>query len=44
LERLETLNVAVIGYRTDRFPGFYLADSGYPVDWRLDTPAQVAER
>jgi pseudouridylate synthase len=43
LERLETLNVAVIGYRTDRFPGFYLADSGYPVDWRLDTPAQVAE-
>jgi pseudouridylate synthase len=43
LERLETLNVAVIGYRTDRFPGFYLADSGYPVDWRLDNPAQVAE-
>jgi pseudouridylate synthase len=43
LERLETLNVAVIGYRTHRFPGFYLADSGYPVDWRLDTPAQVAE-
>ena len=42
LERLETLNVAVIGYRTDHFPGFYLADSGYPVDWRLDTPAQVA--
>jgi pseudouridine-5'-phosphate glycosidase len=43
LERLETLNVAVIGYRTDHFPGFYLADSGYPIDWRLDTPAQVAE-
>jgi len=43
LERLETLNVAVIGYRTDRFPGFYLSDSGYPVDWRLDNPAQVAE-
>jgi pseudouridine-5'-phosphate glycosidase len=42
LERLETLNVAVVGYRTDRFPGFYLADSGYPVDWRLDTPPQVA--
>ena len=28
LERLETLNVPVLGYRTDRFPGFYLADSG----------------
>jgi pseudouridine-5'-phosphate glycosidase len=43
LERLETLNVAVIGYRTDRFPGFYLADSGHPVDWRVDTPAQAAD-
>jgi pseudouridylate synthase len=43
LERLDTLNVAVIGYRTDRFPGFYLADSDHPVDWRLDTPAQVAD-
>ena len=42
LERLETLNVAVLGYRTDRFPGFYLADSGYPLDWRVDTPAKVA--
>ena len=43
LERLETLNIGVLGYRTDRFPGFYLADSGYPVTWRLDTPAQVAD-
>lgn len=43
LERLESLNVGVIGYRTDRFPGFYLADSGQPVGWRLDTPAQVAD-
>jgi pseudouridylate synthase len=43
LERLETLNVAVIGYRTDRFPGFYLADSGDPIGWRVDTPAQVAD-
>ena len=30
LERLETLNVTLLGYRTDRFPGFYLADSGFP--------------
>ncbi|UQX10365.1 pseudouridine-5'-phosphate glycosidase [Candidatus Mycobacterium methanotrophicum] len=43
LERLETLNVGVIGYRTDRFPGFYLADSGHPVDWQVETPAQVAD-
>lgn len=42
LQRLETLGVAVAGYGTDRFPGFYLADSGHPVDWRLDTPEQVA--
>lgn len=42
LERLETLNVPVLGYRTDRFPGFYLADSGYAVDWRVDEPAEVA--
>ena len=43
LERLESLNVGVIGYRTDRFPGFYLADSGHPVGWRVETPGQVAE-
>ncbi|MFJ5258949.1 pseudouridine-5'-phosphate glycosidase [Streptomyces sp. NPDC088387] len=42
LQRLETLGVAVAGYGTDRFPGFYLSDSGHPVDWTLDTPDQVA--
>lgn len=42
LERLETHSVPVVGYRTDAFPGFYLADSGYRVDWTLETPAQVA--
>ncbi|MEU9523132.1 pseudouridine-5'-phosphate glycosidase [Streptomyces sp. NPDC048224] len=42
LQRLETLGVAVAGYRTDRFPGFYLSDSGHPVDWTLDDPRQVA--
>ncbi|MEU6522357.1 pseudouridine-5'-phosphate glycosidase [Streptomyces sp. NPDC046924] len=42
LQRLETLGVAVAGYGTHRFPGFYLSDSGHPVDWRLDTPEQVA--
>lgn len=42
LQRLETLNVSVIGYRTGRFPGFYLADSGLPVEWSLDSVAQIA--
>lgn len=43
LQRLETLGVAVTGYGTDRFPGFYLSDSGHPVEWTLETPAQIAE-
>lgn len=42
LEYLETLSVPVVGYRTDRFPGFYLADTGLPLPWRADDPAQVA--
>jgi pseudouridine-5'-phosphate glycosidase len=43
LERLETLNVTLLGYQTDRFPGFYLTDSGFPVPWRVDSPAEVAD-
>ena len=43
LQRLETLGVAVAGYDTDRFPGFYLSDSGHPVEWTLRTPGEVAE-
>jgi pseudouridine-5'-phosphate glycosidase len=43
LERLETLNVTVIGYRTGQFPGFYLADSGFALDWRVETPREAAE-
>jgi pseudouridylate synthase len=42
LERLETLGVTVLGYGTDRFAGFYLSDSGYPVGWRVDSPSEVA--
>jgi pseudouridine-5'-phosphate glycosidase len=42
LERLETLGVAVAGYRTIRFPAFYLSDSGQELDWRLDSPEEVA--
>jgi pseudouridine-5'-phosphate glycosidase len=43
LERLETLGVGVLGYRTQRFPGFYLADSGHDVGWRVESAQQVAE-
>jgi pseudouridylate synthase len=43
LERLETLNVGVLGFRTDRFPGFYLTDSGHPVPWRVEAVKEVAE-
>ena len=42
LERLETLGVGVLGYRTHRFPGFYLADSGHEVGWRVESPEEVA--
>jgi pseudouridylate synthase len=41
LERLETLNVTVLGYRTDRFPGFYLTESDFPVPWRVESPGEV---
>ncbi|MEW1722984.1 pseudouridine-5'-phosphate glycosidase [Streptomyces sp. NPDC093109] len=42
LQRLETLGVTVLGYGTDRFPGFYLASSGEPVDWTVHTPEEAA--
>lgn len=42
LEYLETLSVPVLGYRSDRFPGFYLSDSGFTVPWRIDEPEQAA--
>ena len=42
LERLETLSVPVLGFGTDRMPGFYLTDSGHAVPWRVDDAAEVA--
>ncbi len=42
LQRLETKQVTVVGYRTDEFPGFYLHSSGEPVDWRIETPQEAA--
>ncbi|MGX8706557.1 MAG: pseudouridine-5'-phosphate glycosidase [bacterium] len=42
LEYLETKGVPVIGYGTDELPAFYTRTSGFGVDYRLDTPAEVA--
>ncbi|MGZ4508770.1 MAG: pseudouridine-5'-phosphate glycosidase [Blastococcus sp.] len=42
LERLESLSVTVVGYRTTTFPGFYVADSGSSLDWSVDGPEQAA--
>jgi pseudouridine-5'-phosphate glycosidase len=42
LERLETLSVTVLGFRTDRFPGFWLTDSGLSVDFSVSTAQEVA--
>lgn len=42
LERLETLGVTVLGYGTRRFPGFYITDAGFDLDWSVETPEQVA--
>lgn len=43
LERLETLGIGVVGYRTKAFPGFWVSDSGERLDWSVDGPEQVAE-
>ncbi len=43
LEVLETLGVPVVGYRTDHFPAFYTRESGYGVDARVDTLAELAD-
>lgn len=42
LEYLETLGVPVIGYGTNNFPAFYSRQSGFSVDYRLDTPQEIA--
>jgi pseudouridine-5'-phosphate glycosidase len=42
LERLESLSVSVVGYRTNRFPGFYVRETPYEVPWRLDSVGEVA--
>jgi pseudouridine-5'-phosphate glycosidase len=42
LERLDTLGVPVVGYRTTKFPGFYRSDSGYSIDWSVVNADEAA--
>lgn len=42
LERLETLSVPVIGYKTKEFPAFWLTKSGYLLDWSVETAEEIA--
>ena len=43
LEYLETHGVPVIGYGTEELPAFYTRKSGFAVDYRIDTPADLAK-
>ncbi|MSZ09568.1 MAG: pseudouridine-5-phosphate glycosidase [Actinobacteria bacterium] len=42
LERLETLSIGLVGYKTNAFPGFYLTDSGFTLEHRVESAAQIA--
>jgi pseudouridine-5'-phosphate glycosidase len=42
LERLETLSVPVVGYRTRQFPAFWLRESGHELDWSVESAEEVA--
>ncbi|CAB4919827.1 unannotated protein [freshwater metagenome] len=42
LERLETLAIGLVGYRTNRFPGFYLTDSGFELEHRVENAKEIA--
>ncbi len=42
LEYLETHGVPVLGYKTNQFPAFFTRKSGFPVDFRSDTPEEIA--
>jgi pseudouridine-5'-phosphate glycosidase len=42
LERLETLAIGLVGYKTNSFPGFYLTDSGFTLEHRVESAAEVA--
>lgn len=42
LERLETLAIGVVGYKTTAFPGFYLTDSGFTIEHQVNSAAEIA--
>ena len=42
LERLETLAIGLVGYKTTAFPGFYLTDSGFTIEHRVESAAEIA--
>ncbi|MEY4469470.1 MAG: hypothetical protein RLZZ87_794, partial [Actinomycetota bacterium] len=42
LERLETLAIGVLGYKTTKFPGFYLTDSGFTIEHQVDSAEEIA--
>jgi len=42
-ERLESLGIPVVGYRTDQLPGFFAAETGISLDATADTPNEIAE-
>ncbi len=43
LERLETLAIGVVGYKTKNFPGFYLTDSGFTIEHQVDSAEEIAQ-
>jgi pseudouridine-5'-phosphate glycosidase len=43
LERLETLGIGVVGFRTNSFPGFYLTDSGLLLEHRVEDAREIAQ-
>jgi pseudouridine-5'-phosphate glycosidase len=43
LEYLETKGVPVIGYKTEEFPAFYTRESGFKVNYKMDSPLEIAK-
>ena len=43
LERLETLAIGLVGYKTNHFPGFYLTDSGFTIEHQVNSAEEIAQ-
>jgi pseudouridine-5'-phosphate glycosidase len=43
LERLETLAIGLVGYKTTHFPGFYLTDSGHTIEHQVNSAQEIAD-